>query len=289
MILVLFLGSSQPSLPHDGQLHLFSMRFCPFAHRVHLVLNAKKIPYHVVYINLTEKPEWYSKINPNGKVPALQLTNEPNHPFLVESLVIAEYLDEKYPEVKLYPTDPLEKAQTKLWIERFGPIPGTLYRLVYNTNSDEENESLLNTLNSELASFETELAKRNTPYFAGATAGIFDYAIWPWFERMGVLSSIVGDKYNFDEQFPKLVSGMLIAMLIGISIQFLVSFFSLFVVFFFLRLIGCIYCVKMKQLKNICCQYLRTQNSRWDVVRAHQTTIYWSKDKSPSSRSDRTN
>lgn len=201
----LFIGSSQPSLPNDGKLRLYSMRFCPYAHRVHLVLNAKNIPYHAVYINLTEKPEWYPKLNPNGKVPALNLVNEPNHPFLIESLTITEYLDEKYPDVKLYPTDPLAKAEMKLWIERFSPIPGTFYRLVYNQNSDEENDSLLSTLYTELAAFETELSARKTDYFAGPTPGIFDYAVWPWFERFGVLSSIVGDKYNFDQQFPRLV------------------------------------------------------------------------------------
>jgi len=76
-------GTDQPIPPNDGQLRLYSMRFCPFAHRAHLVLNVKNIPYHVFYINLSEKPEWYSKVNPNGKVPALHLINEPSQPFLV--------------------------------------------------------------------------------------------------------------------------------------------------------------------------------------------------------------
>lgn len=182
------------------------MRFCPFAHRVHLVLNAKEIPYNVVYINLSEKPEWYPKINPNGKVPAIQLMNEPNHPFLIESMVIAEYLDEKYPENKLYPTDPLEKAETKLWIEKFGPIPGAFYRLVYEVNSDEINAELLTKFYAELANFEAELTKRGLTFFAGSKPGILDYSIWPWFERFTILSSIIGDKYDFDGKFPRLVS-----------------------------------------------------------------------------------
>lgn len=188
------------------------MRFCPYAHRVHLILNAKNIPYHVAYINLIEKPEWYPKVNPNGKVPALQLVNEENEPFLVESLVIAEYLDEKYPENKLFPTNPLEKAQTKIWIEKFGSISSTLYRLTYQKNTDEVNDELLNTLYKELGDFEAELTKRGTKYFAGAKIGIFDYAIWPWFERLGVLSSIVGDKYNIDDKFPKLVMFFIIKL-----------------------------------------------------------------------------
>jgi len=197
-------GSSEPSFPNDGQLRLFSMRFCPFAHRIHLVLNAKNISYHVAYINLSEKPEWYLKLNSNGKVPALQLVNEPNEPFLAESMVIAEYLDEKYPEVKLFPDNPLEKAQTKLWIERFGPIAGAFYKLVYEKNAEDVQDQLLNTFYTELGHYETELVRRGSRYFAGAKPGIFDYAIWPWFERFGVLSSIIGDKYNFEDKFPKL-------------------------------------------------------------------------------------
>lgn len=183
------------------------MRFCPFAHRVHLILNAKNLPYHAVYINLTEKPEWYSKVNPNGKVPALQLVNEPNEPFLVESLMICEYLDEKYPDVKVYPRDPLEKAETKIWIDRFAPIAGIFYRLVYEQNTEEVSDKLLDDLYAALRPFEDELERRGTQYFGGKKPNIFDYAIWPWFERVGVLSSIVGDKYQFDHHnFPKLVS-----------------------------------------------------------------------------------
>lgn len=181
------------------------MRFCPFAHRVHLVLNAKNIPYHVAYINLSEKPEWYPKVNPSGKVPALQLANEEHEPFLVESMVIAEYLDEKYPQIKLYPADPLEKAQTKIWIERFGTIAAAFYRLTYEKNTDAVSDELLNTFYAELGKYEDELKRRGTKYFAGAKPGIFDYAIWPWFERFGILSSIVGEKYNLDDKLPKLV------------------------------------------------------------------------------------
>lgn len=183
------------------------MRFCPFAHRAHLVLNAKNLPYHVIYINLSEKPEWYGKVNPNGKVPALHLVKETNQPFLVESMIICEYLDEKYPEVKLYPSDPLTKAETKLWIDRFGSIAGAFYRLVYEKNADDVNDKLLTDLHVGLNAYEEELKKRGTEYFGGDKPNIFDYGIWPWFERFGVLTSIVNEKFKFDARnYPALVS-----------------------------------------------------------------------------------
>jgi len=74
------------------------MRFCPYAQRAHLVLNAKNVPYHTVNINLTEKPEWLVDFSPLLKVPALQLVEEKDQPSLIESLIISEYLDDKYPE-----------------------------------------------------------------------------------------------------------------------------------------------------------------------------------------------
>lgn len=81
------------------------MRFCPYAHRVHLVLDAKKIPYHSIFINLNDKPEWLTEYSPLGKVPALQLITADGKPALIESLIIAEYLDEMYPEPRLFPKD----------------------------------------------------------------------------------------------------------------------------------------------------------------------------------------
>ncbi|XP_031630249.1 pyrimidodiazepine synthase-like [Contarinia nasturtii] len=197
-------GSPKPSFPNDGKLRLYSMRFCPYSHRAHLVLNAKNISYNIAYINLVNKPEWFYQVNPRGQTPTLNLINEPNQPFLIDSMIIVEYLDEKFPELKLYPSDPLEKAQTKLWIKRFNTLDVAYHKLAYKKNEDDVNEQLLNTIYVELETYETELKKRGTNYFGGATPGILDYAIWPWFERLGILEAIVGDKYNFDDRFSKL-------------------------------------------------------------------------------------
>lgn len=182
------------------------MRFCPFAQRVHHALDAKKVPHHVVNINLSSKPEWYSQVNPNGKVPALQLVDEPNEPFLYESLVVCEYLDEKYPEPPLYPRGPLQRAQAKLLIEKLAAVAGPFYRLVYQP-ALENVDTALDEFHAHLDAFEAELKERNSTYFGGTQPNIIDYALWPWCERFGVVGSIFTDKYKFNEDnYPFLVS-----------------------------------------------------------------------------------
>ncbi|XP_067646693.1 pyrimidodiazepine synthase-like [Eurosta solidaginis] len=197
-------GSKRPELPDDGVLRLYSMRFCPYAQRAHLVLNAKGIPYHTIFINLTEKPEWLTEYSPLGKVPALQLPNEEGKPALIESLIIAEYLDEKYPDVPLLPKDPLKKALDKILIERFNPVITAMYKVFLG--GSEGAPGALTEISKGLDIFEKELITRGTPYFGGEKPGMLDYMIWPWCERSAMLKYLLPDKYEMDkERFGKLI------------------------------------------------------------------------------------
>ena len=68
----------------------------------------------MVHVHLKNKPDWFLQKNPDGKkVPVL----ETNGKIITESLVICEYLDEKYPEIKLLPTNPEDKARDKELME----------------------------------------------------------------------------------------------------------------------------------------------------------------------------
>lgn len=181
------------------------MRFCPFSQRVQLLLAAKKIPHHTIYIDLIDKPEWYKEYSPLGKVPALQLTKEKDQPALVESLIIASYLDEAYPQPQLFPSDPLQKALDKILIERFANVVSAVYP-VMTCNPNAPPDALKNFENA-LDIFEQELIKRGTPYFGGQEIGIVDYMIWPWFERFPGLKYNTEQHYELDaKRFEQLVS-----------------------------------------------------------------------------------
>ena len=73
--------------------------------------------YEVVNIDLKNKPEWYLEKNVLGKVPLLE--EQGLHDGLSESLIIAEYLDDKFHDQNpLLPSDnPLERARQKVLIE----------------------------------------------------------------------------------------------------------------------------------------------------------------------------
>ncbi|KAH8379130.1 hypothetical protein KR009_003203, partial [Drosophila setifemur] len=198
-----FAGSTKPELPGDGVARYFTMAFCPFSQRVHLLLAAKEIPHHKIYVDLIDKPEWYKEYSPLGKVPAVQFPGLKDQPTLVESLIIAEYLDEQYPEPRrLFPTDPLQKAQDKILIERFAPVVSAVYPvLTCNPNAPAD---ALEKFEAALEVFEVELGQRGTPYFAGQTIGLVDYMIWPWFERFPSMK--LNSQYELDpKRFEKLL------------------------------------------------------------------------------------
>lgn len=156
------------------------MRFCPYAHRTNIILEAKKIPYHTFNIDLTNKPEWLPKYSPLGKVPSLGLPTEEGNPFIQESLVIADYLNEKYPEKRLYPNDPFRKAKDKLLIEQFNDVITKFHKVTRDAVN-------LTDFGKALDKYEEELKKRGTTFFGGSEPGMLDYMVWPWYERLGLL------------------------------------------------------------------------------------------------------
>ncbi|XP_011499678.1 PREDICTED: pyrimidodiazepine synthase-like [Ceratosolen solmsi marchali] len=184
----LTVGSKAPPM-EKGKLRLYSMRFCPYAQRIHLILDTKKIPYDVVFINLSRKPEWLQEKSPLGKVPCLEFDNGDT---LYESLIIAEYLDEAHPEHRLYPDDPLAKAKDKLLIERFNEVITSMYKIYLAKTVDRD---LFNEVLEGLEIFDKELAKRGTPFFGGNQPGILDLMIWPWCERADVIKILKGEQF----------------------------------------------------------------------------------------------
>lgn len=86
--------------------------------------------YDVVNINLKHKPDWLIEKNPLETVPCIELAGGQT---LYNSLIIVDYLDEAYPQNKLYPCQPLAKAKDKLLIDRFNEVIGIMFKVRFVT------------------------------------------------------------------------------------------------------------------------------------------------------------
>jgi glutathione S-transferase len=100
--------------------------------RVRFVLNAKKLPFDEVKLNLLEgdqlKPD-YLKLNPNGVVPTL----DHDGAIVTDSTVITEYLDEVFPAASFTPEQPLARARMRGLMHFADEMPAASVRVpTYN-------------------------------------------------------------------------------------------------------------------------------------------------------------
>ncbi|XP_060698157.1 glutathione S-transferase omega-1-like [Hemiscyllium ocellatum] len=177
-------GSSAPGPVPAGTIRLYSMRFCPFAQRVCLVLEAKKIKCEIVNVNLMNKPDWFLQKNPLGMVPTLETCK---NELVYDSPIVCEYLDDIYPANRLLPTDPYEKAKQKMLLEQFSKVVGYMYRIPVEKRKSMDTSKLEEELQVQLSKFEQKLADLKTSFFGGDSVTMIDYWLWPWFERMDAL------------------------------------------------------------------------------------------------------
>jgi glutathione S-transferase len=151
-------------------LSLYDAPGCPYCARVRILLAEKQASYERVEIDLEDRPIWLYEKNPIGKVPVL----EEDGFVLPESRVIMEYLEERYQEPPLFPSDAAERALVRLWFERFDDFARPYYRVVFHGETAE-------ALQSELAKLDGALAGRR--YLVGSDFSHADIAYVPWIIR----------------------------------------------------------------------------------------------------------
>lgn len=117
-------------------------------------------------------------------IKALEIPHEKGDS-LIESLIICDYIDEKYPQHPLQNKDPLLKARDRILVERFNEFITPYYRILLNHKTDGAPPGTIKELITALDVFEQELKKRGTKFFGGSKCGMLDYMIWPWCERTG--------------------------------------------------------------------------------------------------------
>jgi glutathione S-transferase len=97
--------------------------------KVRICLHEKALPFEDIRLDLGKakdqlKPD-YLKLNPNGVVPTL--VDDGN--VVIDSSVICEYLDEKYPTPRLTPDDVVQRAKMRAWMRYLEEVPTAAVRV----------------------------------------------------------------------------------------------------------------------------------------------------------------
>src|ERR1700747_1688047 len=96
-----------PEIVMTPKLTLISHKLCPYVQRAVIALSEKRVPFERIDIDLANKPDWFMKISPLGKVPVLVVSADAGEAVLFESNVICEYIEETQNGTSLHPKDPL--------------------------------------------------------------------------------------------------------------------------------------------------------------------------------------
>jgi len=175
-------------------MKIVSFEICPFVERVRAMLQAKNVPYDIDYIDLSNKPDWFLEVSPNGQVPIL-ITDD--NQVLFESDAIVEYLDEVF-GTPLSSEDPVQKAQDRAW--------SYLASKNYLVQCSAQRSPDAPTLDERAAKLSTALQKIETRleasrYANGDALGMVDIAWLPLLHRASLIERQSG--YDFLQGFPK--------------------------------------------------------------------------------------
>jgi glutathione S-transferase len=166
---------------------------CPYVQRAAIALTEKQVPFDRRWINLAQKPEWFTKLSPTGKVPLLVIHQKGSPDSTIfESSAILEYLEETQPG-PLHPINPIERARNRAWMEFGSAVLNGIGRL-YNASDKSGLERESNTLHAMFEQLETELHEQwasagtepadGEAFFSGSRFSLVDVVFGPVFRYL---------------------------------------------------------------------------------------------------------
>lgn len=163
--------------------NLYHFTLCPFSRKVRILLNEKNLEYNLISEEFWKKTPKFLSINPIGQVPVL--IDDENS--IIDSMVICEFLEEKYGYSGLLGKNYADKAEVRRLVALFDQkmfadcVKHILFERVikYFSSSESPNSSLIrvakNNLSNYLSYIKTLLMRDQ--WIAGNCFTIADIAI----------------------------------------------------------------------------------------------------------------
>jgi glutathione S-transferase len=102
----------------DMALVVYGANVSPFVRKVRVALAEKGLQYSLEQVSPFQPPPEFLAISPLKRIPVLRDTDLPEPNTLPDSSVVCDYLEHKYPNPRLYPSEPYPRARA-LWFEEY--------------------------------------------------------------------------------------------------------------------------------------------------------------------------
>ncbi|MDM9384011.1 glutathione S-transferase family protein [Chlorogloeopsis sp. ULAP01] len=189
------LGQSPSTAPIPSSLHKLppntappvllyrdTNSWCPFCERVWFALEEKEIPFETEFIDLSNKPKWYTDLVPTTLVPAAKIEGK----LVYESKDILLALEERFTTPSLLPENSEENAVARQWVEEAetNGFRDIAYKFLREIPTDaHELANLQAAFETKLDELEQALSKYPGSYFLSSFS-LVDIMYSPHLDRL---------------------------------------------------------------------------------------------------------
>jgi len=174
------------SIEPPKPIKLYSNKSCPWAQRSRIALLEAGVKYEEVEIDLVNKPEWYWKVNQQGKVPALDFGGE----ILIESNVISEFVVDLFRDAQLLPyggdaTSALQRARARQFVEIYISKINPFYYAAVIKGEPNVGPALVEAIQKYIVPILPD-----TPFILGDKFGLAEILVSPFVVRLYLLAKL---------------------------------------------------------------------------------------------------
>ena len=153
------------SLSNRTSMALFSDPMDHYSHRVRIVMQEKGVTSEIIDSDMNELSSEILEVSPYAELPVLVDRDV----CLYDSLVLMEYLDERFPHPPLLPVYPVSRAQFRLILQRIERDWAENLDVLENSNSSKPQSTnarndLQTNMSNSLAMFDNKKFFRNDEF-----------------------------------------------------------------------------------------------------------------------------
>ena len=170
------------SLGNRTSMALFSDPLDHYSHRVRIVMAEKGVTGEIIDSNLDSLSDELLEVSPYSELPVLVDRDV----CLYDSVVLMEYLDERFPHPPLLPVYPVSRAEIRLFIQRIQKDWCEMFdNLVSAKLSDSELKKTRQEFKSQIIALSPILKEK--PFFMSEDFSLVDCCIAPILWRLPLI------------------------------------------------------------------------------------------------------